>query len=316
MKNKILIGSIGSNTSIGVAKALKDSGLELFGMDINFKNECPGAIFVDTFFQVPLANSENFEEILVKLITDHQIDCVIPIHDIEIQVISKLAIKFPKLTNWAVNTPEIIEKCNNKREINNFLKDDVLVPKMYDTVADIKFPVIMKPVFGVSSIGIEIFNAANPKIESNDFTKNLIQDFIKGKEFTVDCYGSYFLENIFLYSVRERIETKSGISTKSKIIEHKKIGQLCEIIYKKLNFKGVANIQFMENENGIYFIEINPRFAGSGILTYLSGFNFPLFTVEELVKNVCDFETSTLQIGNKMNRYLAETIYDEKGNRI
>ncbi|MCF8410855.1 MAG: ATP-grasp domain-containing protein, partial [Crocinitomicaceae bacterium] len=94
--------------------------------------------------------------------------------------------------------------------------------------------------------------------------------------------------------------------------------ELCMEIISKLNYKGVANIQFIENENDIYFIELNPRFAGGGILTYLNGFNIPAITIKELVLNDAfdikrDFNP---KIGTKMVRYFEETFINSNGYNL
>ena len=55
---------------------------------------------------------------------------------------------------------------------------------------------------------------------------------------------------------------------------------MCKLAHKiceHLEVVGACNIQFIENKDGIYFIELNPRFAAGGLmLTVNAGANIPL----------------------------------------
>ncbi|MDQ8750867.1 ATP-grasp domain-containing protein [Elizabethkingia miricola] len=305
----VLITSFGSNTSIGVAKCLKDTCF-IVGTDSNPYYECNGYAFADEIELLPYYNDPLYKDVLLSLIEKYKIDCIIPIHDKEIEVISKLndagIIKNVKI---AANPFDVNELCNDKALINSCLVDFIQVPIMYQDVNSIKnFPVIVKDNDGVSSKNIFIAYSKEELVDI-DISNKIIQQYIKGEEYTVDCFTSYINQEVFYYSVRKRIETKSGMSVKSEIIDHPLIGGYCKKIHQFLQYKGVSNIQFIVQDNIPYFIEINPRFAGAGILTYKSGYNFPLFAIQELCNSIVTPKAS-LQIGNKMVRYYEETFFD------
>lgn len=310
---RILITSFGSNTSIGIAKCLKEHFI--VGTDCNPHYLCSGYGFASVVEHLPYYNDSSYASCLVSLLEKYEIDCIIPVHDREIEVICSLK-EQNKINNVEVvsNSSKVINLCNDKTEINQYLEDIVKVPKMYYDTANVEFPVIVKENKGVSSRDVFVANHLDELI-GVDIHEFLIQEYVEGEEYTVDCYTSYIDSSIFYYSVRRRIETKSGMSTKSEIINLPVLGELCEKIHRRLNYKGVSNIQFIIRNNIPYFIEINPRFAGAGILTYKSGYNFPLFSVEELCnKNVCN--NAILQIGNKMVRYYEETFFNEANDCI
>jgi len=315
---RTLITSFGTNTSIGVAKALKNKDIVIYATDINHSYQCNGFAFADFYSKIPYYYSESFKDTLIDLINKNEIDCVIPIHDREIEIISELSIQYPELTKWAVNKPELIQLCNNKKKINEKLEAIVTVPKTFNEHDAIKFPIIVKPLNGVSSNGIKIINSQAEM--KNDYwsSNNIIQKFVKGKEYTIDCYTSYSDKEIFCYSVRERIETKAGMSVKARIVDNQKLGELCKSIHNYIGYKGVSNIQFIEADDNYFFIELNPRFAGGGILTYKSGLNMPIFTVYELMKQdvKCLIDNKYLRIGNQMVRYFEETFFDYENNII
>lgn len=306
----VLITSMGSNTSIGIAKSLKsNTNINIIGIDTNTRDMCAGSTFSNLFIQVLPCNSNDYEKRLLEIINDNSVDCVIPVHDLEIEVISNLAEKYPDITKWAVNNPSLINKCNDKVQINTILSENgIIVPKFFTSSKTVSYPVIYKPIKGVSSKGIQMLKKMNDDfIFENGY---FAQQFIEGKEYTVDCYTSYYT-NQFKCSVRERIEVKEGMSTKGQIVLNKKIEHDCKKIHQILNYKGVSNIQFIIKNDIPYFIEINPRFAGGGILSYLMGLNLPEITVLELVENnSIILETSHPKIGAKMVRYWEETFYE------
>lgn len=319
MKFNVLITSLGSNTSIGVIKALKkDKRLRIIGVDTNPSYLCAGYIFVDDFIQVPFASDRLYIPKIIGICNEFNIDVIIPIHDIELDVISE-NLKVFSSTKCAVNSYEIIQKCNDKLVINNLLKNNIKIPELIYNNTSTSSSIIIKPRKGVSSIGIKVFNNKRKKEVKFDASNEFAQEYIEGKEYTVDCFSSYDVKStIFKYSVRERVETKSGMSTKGKIVDIPILGKYCELIHSTLNYRGVSNIQFIECNNEYYFIEINPRFAGGGILTYLSGLNFPLYTIWELVglTDKENIKTDNITIGNQMVRYLSETFFDQNGKNI
>lgn len=312
---RVLITSFGSNTSIGVAKSLQKDCF-IVGTDSNPFYECNGYSFANVIENLPFYNDITYAEKLLFLVDKHKINCIIPIHDKEIEAIARLRDEgnLPNV-KVATNSLEITTLCNDKTSINHFLNELIPIPKVYTSLEDkINFPVIVKDNDGVSSRNIEIVNNIK-ELKNIDLSNKIIQEFIVGEEFTVDCYLSYLEQDLFYYSVRKRLETRSGMSVKSIIIDDLLMGTYCKIIHQKLGYRGASNIQFIVKNNQPYFIEINPRFAGAGILTYKSGYNFPLMTINELCNRQID-KDAQLQIGNKMVRYYEETFFDESNHCI
>ena len=108
------------------------------------------------------------------------------------------------------------------------------------------------------------------------------------------------------------IETKEGISTKGVTVDFPLLEEIAAKIHKGLQYKGASNIQFIV-ENGIpYFIEMNPRFSGAGILSYHAGLNSPLFTAYESVQSPLFNEAKNTEVkkGVFMTRYWNENFYE------
>mgnify|MGYP000296749374 FL=1 len=65
-----------------------------------------------------------------------------------------------------------------------------------------------------------------------------------------------------------------GSAFRSQIVKHDKLIQICKQIYSKYRIPGLSNVEFIENDSGIYFIEINLRIGGSASEGMIASFNY------------------------------------------
>lgn len=130
--------------------------------------------------------------------------------------------------------------------------------------------------------------AIKTKKELELFKKNpnqknyLIQKYIEGEEYSVDCYVSKD-KNILAVVPRKRIEIISGEVTQSRTVRDEKIIELSSQILNKSGIIGPATIQFIkENTTGeIYLTEINPRFGGGVIVSIEAGADIPSMILKD-----------------------------------
>lgn len=311
----LLLTSVGSNTAISVIKALKRQNqidIKIFGTDLNDFNLCPGARMVDEFIKTPNVNLfSEYKSSILSIIKKFDINCVIPIHDLEIEAISKIKVIHSDLTYWAVNDFSIIHLCNDKTKANTFaLQIGLNVPNFFsfEEIKNITSKnIIAKPNQGVSSRGIFYIENSNWNVVSGiDLSHYILQEVVEGVEYTVDCFSNQ--HGVFVGGVvRERIETKSGISVKGRIVKYDLLINAASKFLNKLKYKGASNLQFIVSNDIAYFIEINPRFSGSGILSYVGGFNSPLFTILEVLNmELPDISELNIHYGLSMSRYWEE----------
>ncbi len=146
-----------------------------------------------------------------------------------------------------------------------------------DILKQVHLPVFVKPNNGGSSIGmskVKEISELQPAIEKafKEDTQVLIEDFIRGREFTV---GAVKWENeIEILPVTEIKSTKEFFDYEAKYTpgmtqeitpanlspsELAIVKQVVKKTYERLNCKGVVRIDFiLENNTGyFYFIEIN-----------------------------------------------------------
>ena len=317
----VLITGVGSTTAISVIKGLKKQTkyiIKIIGTDIFGEYNIAGSKFCDKFFVVPLAidESEYISE-LSKIVKSESIDIIIPIVDIELEVIAK-NIKTFSNTFVLLSSYDTVMKCNDKLktyEFFNQLKIPTLKTLFLEDLDDmnneisnsgIKYPFIAKPRKGVSSRNVYEIKNLSENVLIRRIDDPIIQEKGYGEEYTIDLFGDG--EKLISAVPRKRIETRSGISYKGKTVKNRKLIKVSEKIYDELKFIGPANLQCFISDNKVKFFDINPRYSGSLPLTISAGINTVLFGLQlgigQKLEPFNDFNEIT------MCRYWEEIFYD------
>jgi len=109
----------------------------------------------------------------------------------------------------------------------------------------------------------------------NDFDKSIIvQEKLIGKEYGIDVIND-LKGNYVRTVVREKIAMRSGETDIAKVIEHKEIEKLGEMISNKLKHIANLDIDIIESNNKYYVIDMNVRFGGGYPFSHSAGINLP-----------------------------------------
>ncbi|WAM37244.1 ATP-grasp domain-containing protein [Caldicellulosiruptor acetigenus] len=129
---------------------------------------------------------------------------------------------------------------------------------------------LIKPRFGRGSKGIYYKNVLPEDFDMNGY---ISQELVKGEEYTIDVLCDLGSNPIYIIP-RKRIETESGVSTKSVTVYDEQIIEYTKFIVSKLKPIGIINIQCFKDKDKLNFIEINPRMAGGISLSFASSDNW------------------------------------------
>ena len=234
--------------------------------------------YCDEFYKSPNGKDIKFIKFIEKI--GIKVDMIFLFVDEELDIVSKNLHKLNKIQNKLILSPfRTINMCNDKLKFEKFFTEfkNINLPKFKKNKKN-----IIKPKIGRGSKNI--FITENRKI-TNSFQKDnnfIVQEFIEGIEYTVDCLFDKNGRLIFSLP-RERLVAQN-VSIIGKIIKNKKINNLMELIGSKLNFYGPVNVQIIIKKDQIYLIEINPRLSGSIIFSIKSSFD-PIKTLFKIEKN-------------------------------
>ncbi len=273
-----------ASSIIKLINRIDNMDITIHGSDKLSKSMNSANQMVDKFHKTPSTeNSDQYIESINQICLKNNIDLVIPVMDDEIRIISnhKNDLKFKCI----IPEDNIIRLFHDKLEASIAINDiGVPIPNiLYDLRNSSK--VIFRNRIGIGSHGIYIVDLKEVQYIENRFTPDIfIQDFIDGEEYTVDvladCNG-----NPVLIIPRKRITIINGLSYRCKVVQEQSLIDACYKIYSHFKIPGLSNAQFIIKDGNLYFIELNTRFAATGIAGIMASYNYIYDFLNHFVNN-------------------------------
>jgi len=280
-KRVVLIGSAGTGTAFAAATALRrvwSQSVCIVAIDINPWHLFTTSLLADEYEHVPFSNSETFPTVLQEIIQRYAVDTYMPLLPDEMLLAAQLRDQSLIPTEVSVLAPptESCAACADKWTLNQLLAEHgVPVPRSSsasDPFAGKDF--FLKPKNGTGSYGARKVKADElASIVGNSAEEWVIQEICTGPEVTVDAF--YDKSSNFIRAVcRERIEIKSGVSTKCRLFIDKDLCRYALSVATILDLTGSFCFQVMRNTSGWVVIDVNPRPGGGTAMCALVGNDF------------------------------------------
>ncbi len=288
--------------------ALQASGGRVITVDYNTFS--PALYFGDNHYTVPLVDDPAYFDRLDQIIEKEDIRLVIPTIDDELPLWADRKKTYAaRGISVSISPRETIDICDDKWQTFEFFRAQGLpFPRTYLTehlTYQMPYPLFIKPRSGRGSVNSFI---VRNKRELDFFVEYvpdpLVQDFVQGKEVTVDAFFGQDGE-LISYVPRYRLVIRAGVSDRGKTFRHDGLQSLLLEIGRKLPFAGAINLQGKIQRGEVTFFEINPRFSGGIQLSTAAGPNFASFLVREL-----QGETLKPELG-AYNANLSMTSYED-----
>ena len=158
-----------------IIKAFKSAAMRSGGrvLACDSSPDAPALQEADGAFVVPRVAEEGYIESLLSICAEHQVGLLVPAFEIELPLLAAHRARFTAIgTLPLVSSKTVIDTCYDKLESARFLTGCGLpVPRTFDTLAaardalargDLTFPLVVKPRWGVSSIGTEFPQELTP----------------------------------------------------------------------------------------------------------------------------------------------------------
>jgi len=266
---------------IGVIKSLRKSNYKGKIVSWDSSELATGLYLSDSYHIVPRLGDPNQWKIMKDIIIKEKIDLIYPSSGFDIITISKHVEELKELNvELYMSTFDKLNICMDKLLFYEALKENFNMPKTSLKEKDISFPKFAKPRRGKGSVGIKLCNTQED-INSLDKSKEYIfQEYLPGKEITIDVLTDTQGKGLFGV-MRERIETKAGISTKGTIFLDENLEREAIFIVEHLGLIGPQCLQFMYDTNNIPRpLELNPRLGGGTYFATLAGVNIPQLMID------------------------------------
>jgi carbamoyl-phosphate synthase large subunit len=316
----ILFSCVGRRVSLleGFRRAMADLGVRGHVYGADWSPLAPAFHRVDEGFLVSGVNSPNYVDDLVDVCRRKKIDLVIPLIDWELQVLAEARERFQEAgARMLVSSPRVVETCRDKRKTCEFLvKSGLDAPRVfsYEEAADGPFPLFVKPRFGSSTRHVRFVpNRQALKRFGQHTSRFIIQECVRGTEFTVDVYAG--LDGVPRVAVpRERLQVRAGEVTKGRTVRHAEIiRKSMQAVEALAECVGVITLQcFLTAEGAIKFFDLNPRFGGGVPLSIEAGADFPRWIIQEHFGERPEIDPEGWQAGLVMLRYDAEVFCKAK----
>lgn len=273
---RILVNNIKSTNSTLLVRQLKrirSFPVDVWGTDISAAGHIASSNFVDRYFQAPNINNEKeYLQFINELSDKHKIDYLFVSTDKEVRFLNRhkdeITIPFDNCPSDTINIFQ--DKLEANRSIE---KMGIKVPTIYDSLFG-KDKVIFRKRCSVSSQGIYIVDLSKAShIENHFHTDWFAQKYETGTTYVVDIFADKN-GSPKLILPRKSLKKQMGSAFRSQIVKHDKLIQICKQIYSKYRIPGLSNVEFIENDSGIYFIEINLRIGGSASEGMIASFNY------------------------------------------
>ena len=246
----------------------------------------------DAAYAVPRCVEPEFIPRMLELCAAEKVSLVVPTIDTELLVLAEAQERFCAIgTRVMVSNPELVRVARDKLRTAEFLAQHrIPVPRsvpaeqLLNQPDILRFPVLLKPYDGSSSIGVQ--SAESPEsLERLDLNvqRYLAQEKWSGREYTINQF--YDQRGQLCVSVpHHRCEVRTGEVSKGVTERHPLLMAIAEKIGAVLpGPRGVLCFQAIVNETGEAIVfEINARFGGGYPLAHRAGARFSRWLLEEV----------------------------------
>jgi carbamoyl-phosphate synthase large subunit len=288
--------------SVEIFKAAVGDRSQVFACDSSA--DAPALQKADKAFVVPPVDQEDYVDTLLAICDDHQIGLLVPALEPEILLLAMNRARFFAIgTVPLVSPPEITATCCDKLAMSNFLSNcGLLVPRTFDSLVaarmalsrgDLAFPLVVKPRWGVSSVGLhfptddeelELFYRITKKQIEHGFLAELsttgsrrnvlIQERLLGEEYGMDVVND-LNGNYVCTFIKRKIRMRAGQTDQAVTVRDDRLEMIGQIIGEKLGHTGLLDCDAFITQHGCYVIDLNPRIGGGYPFAHIAGANLP-----------------------------------------
>ena len=235
-----------------------------------------------------ITNNQDWEKNLKSFILKDKIDYLIPIGYQSVMKCSKARDKLKKIVKLTLPSVKSLSIAADKSLLMKFAEKNGFAHPKTIAISNqsgalraariLGYPLVVKPCLE----GLRPSYPENQKELTEVLAcllpfgpKLLAQEYIKG-----DGYGYFALcdrgkpKLVFMHRRLRELPPTGGASTCAESVHDKKLAHLGSKILSKLNWTGVAMVEFKKYRGQYYLIEVNPKFWGSLELSLASGVDF------------------------------------------
>lgn len=258
----------------------------------------------DQAFIVPRMDHPAYFGELLAICKEHAVRLLVSPNDLELNGLSEHAPRFRAVGTFpVVATPQAIAICQDKWATFHWLRARRLdTPDTYLSLAEaqaalaegaLTFPLIIKPRFGTSSIGVELVENDRELalahewvqvqmrrtilaqwVQADSANSLLIQQCVRGQEFGMDIVNDLRGRHVCTLA-RRKLVMRAGNTDRAVTVSEPSLEQVGAVIGRELAHVGGLDCDAIRTEHGYCVLDLNPRFGGGYPFSHLAGANLP-----------------------------------------
>jgi carbamoyl-phosphate synthase large subunit len=264
----------------------------------------PALAAADEGVIVPCMDDPGYIDALLAICQEHQIRLVVSVNDLELGVLAQRAEDFREIGAIpVVASPSVIATCLDKWATFKLLRScDISTPDTYLCPQRVRaalasgaleYPLILKPRWGSSSIGLErIHNDRELELSyewgmiqvrrsifwnlSQGESEHCLvfQQQLQGDEYGLDVVND--LEGNYAATlIRRKLVMRCGNTDRAMTVEDHRLERLGQVIGRRLQHLGSLDCDVMMTERGPQVLDLNPRIGGGYPFSHVAGANLP-----------------------------------------
>ncbi|WP_225335679.1 carboxylate--amine ligase [Halomicrobium urmianum] len=241
----------------------------------------------------PESRPEAFVRALERELEERDYDALLPINEVTVATVARHRDRIDPLVSVPFDCYDRLlvglDKCRTTAALraHDVPRPETLLPEEVDAdaVADLGFPVVLKPARGSGRDGVAVceslaeFETEHSRIR-DEYGPTLVQEYVpNGGE--AGAYALYHpAGERATRVVQQRIRTRppeGGVSTYRETIADPEVDAVADDLLSGLDWHGVAMVEFRRDprDGEPKVLELNPRLWGSLALSTYAGADFP-----------------------------------------
>lgn len=329
----ILLTCIGGTMSADLILGLKnDPILDMKIVGVDASENPTSKVLVDAFYQVPFGGAIGYEEVILKIVKEHNVQVIVPGSDQEAMALSAMVADLEQLGAKVTTSPTSVlnlikDKLITYQELE---KSGVNLPNYLclSSLAEVKsgfdffdYPnnsVVLKPIAGRGGRGLRVLESEKDSLplwignglrekrynyipndqEIEDWVaegSQMLMPALRDPAYDVDVFSVQGKAQAII--IRRRYNPVGIPFTGNTIQVNEKIFDYCSAISNALKLDGLHDIDLMSDKEGNpALLEVNPRMSGSVAAAHSAGYPIVSFAIASSLNIPYPFENPVKDI--------------------
>jgi carbamoyl-phosphate synthase large subunit len=291
---KIFVTGAGALLGQGIIKAIRRSALKAEIVAADPSPLSAALYWAETAHLLPMARDPSYLDGVLAIVEKERPDIVIPGTDIELPIFAKHKTQIERAfgAKVIISSPEVIAIANDKWLTSTFLAERGLghVPSCLpgnesSLIAEVGFPLIVKPRVGARSIGFSVIRDMDQLQRAIKTQPDIVIQKYVGTDQTEYTAGTITFDGVCRASIIMRRELRDGNTYRAFALPYSEMNEVVEAAASALKAHGPANFQFRLDDGVPRIFEINGRFSGTTGIRDYAGFNEVEMCVRHILSN-------------------------------